>query len=74
MAHLRGISEYAESKGHVALFITQTAPSKMHRIDVHGTRNPSFDGSPVKLIHQHLMHNWQLIRAAVKMKGSCFME
>ena len=72
MTQLRGISDWAESKSQDALFVTLTAPSRMHRCSAKGVRNPNYDGSTVRFAQAYLKKVWARIRAQLKRQNIDF--
>ena len=72
MMRCRGFEEVANVYGHVARFLTITAPSRFHRF--HGDAkdeipNPKWDGSSPKDAQNYLSDIWKRIRAAWHRKG-----
>ena len=71
----KGYASLAEQIGYQCLFVTLTAPSCMHRMQLrykhHGNKkqpikavpNPNFDGSTPKQVNQYLAHQYELITA-----------
>jgi hypothetical protein len=60
MKRIRGLEEYAESLGFGAVFLTMTAPSRMHP----GAKN--WDGSTPKDVSAYLVKTWSKARAKLK--------
>ena len=72
MTRIAGCQEYAESNGHVAIFITLTSPSRFHRLRQHGkywVENKNFDGGTPKDAHAWLSKGWGLFRAWADYRG-----
>jgi hypothetical protein len=63
MTHLRGLGEWAESRGDIATFITLTTPSRMHRMKANGERNQNYDGTHIRLAQAYLQTVWSRVRA-----------
>lgn len=60
MARIRGIEAHATSKGHEALFVTVTAPSRMHaRHHESGHANPKHDGTQPHQAQAYLHGVWR---------------
>ena len=64
MTRLRGFQDFAKGAGHVGLFYTITAPSRMHaRLAKTGARNPKYDGTTPRQAQAHLCREWARARA-----------
>lgn len=72
MNRLRGIEEWAENEGHIALFLTLTAPSKYHAQHDNGTENKKYNGSSPKATQGYLNKVWQQYRALLKKRQIAF--
>lgn len=64
MNKLRGIEEYAEQQGDVALFLTLTAPSSFHAYHSKGGFNEKWQGQAPKETQKYLCGQWAKMRAA----------
>jgi hypothetical protein len=64
MVRIRGTEEVAEAAGHLAAFVTVTAPSRFHAVHQSGEVNPKWDGSQPRDAHHHLRRVWERTRAA----------
>lgn len=70
MTRIRGFEEWAEERGHVGVFVTWTAPSRMHaRLAVSGDPNPKYDGTTPREAAALLARQWAKCRAAWKRRG-----
>lgn len=69
MTRIRGMEETAKQKGHIALFITLTAPSAYHAYRQSGQRNPKFKGYSPEDGQTYLCRAWGRIRAKAKREG-----
>ncbi|HJV24573.1 MAG TPA: replication endonuclease [Aromatoleum sp.] len=65
MTRIRGFEMVADSLGHVAEFLTMTAPSRFHAIKVDGLRNPKYDGTKPADTQKQLVKRWARARAAM---------
>lgn len=75
MTRIRGAEEYADSHGHIGLFLTLTAPSKYHamRLVGHGKkrwaeRNPKFNGADPRECQQMMLALWKRVLAKLDRK------
>lgn len=68
MTRIAGFEDYANSAGHVSLFITWTCPSRMHSHHITGERNPKHDGTNPREASQYLAAQWSKARAALNRK------
>ena len=59
MVRIKGIEARARSKGHDALFLTITAPSRMHARHHTGQPNDSHDGSSPRQVQTYLHSVWR---------------
>ena len=60
MARIKGIEQHAKTKGHVALFLTITCPSRMHaRHSKSGAPNERYDGTSPRQAQTHLSGVWR---------------
>lgn len=69
MTRIAGFEDYANSAGHVSLFITWTCPSRMHSHHITGERNPKHDGTNPREASQYLAAQWSKARAALARKA-----
>ncbi|QZP14812.1 replication endonuclease [Avibacterium paragallinarum] len=72
MNRLRGIEEWAEEKGHMALFLTLTAPSKYHSYHENGKENKKYNGATPKTTQSYLNKVWKRFRALLKKRRIAF--
>ena len=68
MTRIRGCEELATERGLIPLFLTLTCPSK-HHLFAKGKNNPRYNGSTPKRAQQHLISNWNRIRAKLNRNG-----
>ncbi|MDO8774829.1 MAG: replication endonuclease [Burkholderiaceae bacterium] len=68
MARIKGIEQFAQTRGHEALFLTITCPSRMHARSVAGELNPRYDGTGPRQAQAHLNSVW---RKANRKLGHC---
>jgi hypothetical protein len=66
MARVRGFEEIARDLGHVAEFVTLTAPSFFHAYLAGAGRNPLFQRAIVREAQQWLCRQWARARAKLK--------
>ena len=59
MARIRGIEAHAKTKAHEALFVTITAPSRMHPRHQAGQVNTKHDGTTPRQAQAHLHGVWR---------------
>lgn len=59
MVRIKGIEQHAKSKGHEALFLTITCPSRLHARHSTGARNDRHDGSGPRAAHVYLHNVWR---------------
>jgi hypothetical protein len=69
MCRVRGFEEIAHHQGHVAEFITLTAPSAFHAQLSSGGRNPAFIRAAVREGQMWLRRTWARIRSALKRRS-----
>lgn len=72
MNRLRGIEEWAEREGHMALFLTLTAPSKYHSHHESGKENKKYNGASPKDTQSYLNRVWKQFRALLKKRSIPF--
>lgn len=68
MTRIAGFERIAQDMRHVGLFLTMTAPSRMHKFRTTGgnvTENKRYDGTTPREAQQHHVRNWARIRAAL---------
>ena len=67
MVRARGFEDYATQKGHVALFLTITCPSKYHRAySQSGDPTPNWNGTSPIDAQEYLKTTWSKMRASFK--------
>lgn len=69
MTRIRGAEEWAEARGMVGLFTTNTAPSRFHSQLMKAGANPKHDGSTPKDAQQWLCQTWARARAALRRRA-----
>ncbi|MDG6881079.1 Bacteriophage replication gene A protein (GPA) [Phocoenobacter uteri] len=69
MTRLRGVEEWAEENGLIALFLTLTAPSKYHAQLSKGGRNPKWNGASPRTTQEYLNRVWRQYRALLSKEG-----
>lgn len=69
MTRMKGFEDWAVSQGHVSMFYTITCPSKFHRENSDGRRNPKFDGSTAKEGQAYLCDLWNDFRSWYHKRG-----
>lgn len=73
MVRVRGMEAHALESSHVGLFITGTAPSRMHAVHkLTGKQNRLFDGTDPRETQQWIGRQWARIRAALARMGVKF--
>ncbi len=66
LARIRGFERWAEREGHMATFVTLTAPSKYHcRHSVSGDPIPNWNGNTPAEVQDYLNGVWKKIRTAL---------
>ena len=66
MARLRGFEEYAQKRGHQALFFTLTTPSAFHAQLSAAGGNPRFEHKTIREAQQWLSQTWARVRARLQ--------
>jgi hypothetical protein len=69
MARIRGIETHAATKGHEALFVTVTAPSRMHARHQTGQENAHFDGTVPRNAQAYLHGVWRKAMRSAARQG-----
>lgn len=70
MTRIAGFEGFAKSAGHVGMFYTATAPSRMHaRLSVSGEENPKYDGTTPRECAGYLSRTWAKARAWLHRRG-----
>jgi hypothetical protein len=70
MTRIRGMEDYAEQQGHLALFVTITCPSAYHAtLRASGQANPTYQGHTPRQAQDYLCKLWSRIRAKLKRDG-----
>ena len=69
MVRIKGIEASAHSKGHEALFLTITAPSRMHARHHTGQANSGHDGSSPRQVQTYLHSVWRRAMRSVQRQG-----
>lgn len=70
MCRVRGFEEIAADLGHVAEFVTLTAPSAFHAQLAAGGPNPAYNGATPRDAQRWLCKMWARARAAIKRRAS----
>lgn len=60
MARIKGIEQHAKAKGHEAVFLTITCPSRMHARRFTGAANDRYDSTGPRRAHAYLHRVWRL--------------
>lgn len=68
MTRIRGFENICEELGYAGEFYTITAPSRYHATNVHGHRNPKWDGTSPSGTQKYLCNIWAKIRAKLARK------
>lgn len=64
MVRTKGLEDYAKEQGHIGLFLTLTAPGRMHpRQSKTGEENPNFCHMTPRQVHEYLNTVWARTRA-----------
>jgi hypothetical protein len=58
MARIKGIEAHAKARGHLALFLTITCPSRMHPRHANGAANERHDGTSPRQAQAYLGRLW----------------
>ena len=79
MVRIKGIEARSKTKGHAGLFLTITAPSRMHARHHTGQANEQHDGSSPRQVQAHLHGVWRramraLLRAGLTAYGMRAVE
>ena len=70
MTRIAGFEGFAKAAGHVGMFYTATAPSRMHaRLAASGEENPKFDGTTPRECASYLSKTWAKARAWLHRRG-----
>ena len=69
MVRIKGIEARARAKGHDALFLTITAPSRMHARHHTGQANDQHDGSSPRQVQTYLHGVWRRAMRAMQHDG-----
>lgn len=69
MARIKGTEAHALAKGHEALFLTITAPSRMHARHATGQANDRHDGSSPRAAHAYLNRVWRRAMRGIERDG-----
>lgn len=70
MTRIAGFEGCAKVAGHVGMFYTATAPSRMHaRLSKTGQENPKFDGTTPKECAGYMSKTWAKARAWLHRRG-----
>ncbi|WP_225741527.1 replication endonuclease [Rouxiella badensis] len=69
MTRIRGFENICEELGYAGEFYTITAPSRYHATNVHGHRNPKWDGTSPSGTQKYLCKIWAQIRAKLAREG-----
>ena len=69
MVRIKGIEARAKSRGHEALFLTLTAPSRMHARHHTGQANASHDGSDPRQVQTYLHGVWRRAMRSMQRDG-----
>lgn len=72
MNKLRGVEEYAQSQGDIALFLTLTAPSSFHAYHSKGGFNEKWQSHSPKATQKYLCQQWAKMRSAWGRAGISF--
>ena len=69
MVRIKGIEAWARGKAHAGLFLTITAPSRMHVRHATGQRNDKHDGSDPRQVQAYLHGVWRRASRALQRGG-----
>ncbi len=69
MVRIKGIEARAREKGHEALFLTITAPSRMHARHHTGQANSEHDGSSPRQVQTYLHGVWRRAMRSMQREG-----
>ena len=69
MVRIKGIEARARAKSHTALFLTITAPSRMHVRHFTGQRNDKHDGGDPRQVQAYLNGVWRRAMRALQHSG-----
>lgn len=69
MARIKGIEATARAKGHVALFLTITAPSRMHARHQTGQANDRHNGASPHTVQTYLHDVWRKAMRSMQRDG-----
>lgn len=69
MARIKGIDAHARAKGHEALFLTLTAPSRMHARHSTGRANDRYDGTGPREGQAYLHRVWRKAMRQLQRSG-----
>lgn len=69
MARIKGIEGHAKTKGHEALFLTLTCPSRFHARHSTGQSNQRHDGTAPRQAQAHLNGVWRLALRKLEHSG-----
>jgi hypothetical protein len=73
MARIKGVESRSNSLGHEALFLTITAPSRMHARHHTGQANAQHDGSSPRQVQCYLSGVWRKAMRAIQRDGlACY--
>ncbi|KAB7899000.1 replication endonuclease [Rouxiella sp. S1S-2] len=68
MTRIRGFENICEELGYAGEFYTITAPSRYHATNVHGHRNPKWEGTSPSGTQKYICNIWAKIRAKLARK------
>lgn len=72
MARLKGIEDYSKAKGHEALFLTITCPSRMHARHHSGAPNERYDGTGPRQAQAYMNSVWRRATRKLQHVGIVF--
>ena len=71
MVRVRGMESHARANGHIGVFVTGTAPSRMHaRHKESGNQVELFDGTVPRDAQQWISRQWSRVRSALVRLGA----